>query len=95
LHPHRVRRTEGRQEAASRPTSALRPEFLAEHRSEVHELRAFAGARWQNHEVVGPSQVGTPLKRNVLRRFQKIRKASACRACASSICATRRLAADP
>jgi integrase len=48
-------------------------ELLAEHRSEVHELRRLVGERWQDHGLVFPSQVGTPLEeRNVLRRFQKI-----------------------
>lgn len=36
-------------------------------------MRRFAGDRWQDHGLVFPSQVGTPLEeRNVLRRFQKI-----------------------
>ena len=47
--------------------------LLAEHRTEVHELRLFVGDSWQEHGLVFPSQVGTPLEeRNVLRRFQKI-----------------------
>ncbi len=47
--------------------------LLAQHRNEVHELRRFAGERWQDHGLVFPSQVGTPLEeRNVLRRFQKV-----------------------
>lgn len=48
-------------------------QLLAEHRNEVNELRRLAGDRWQDHGLVFPSQVGTPLEeRNVLRRFQKI-----------------------
>jgi integrase len=48
-------------------------ELLAEHRGEVNELRRFVGDRWQDHGLVFPSQVGTPLEeRNVLRRFQKV-----------------------
>lgn len=49
--------------------------LLAEHRTEVHELRLFVGDRWQDYGLVFPLQVGTPLEeRNVVRRFQKICK---------------------
>lgn len=48
-------------------------ELLAEHRSEVNEMRRSAGDRRQDHGLVFPSQVGTQLEeRNILRRFQKI-----------------------
>lgn len=57
--------------ANPRPTIAAA--LLAEHRSEVYVLRRFPGDRWQDHGLVFPSQVGTPLEeRNVLRRFQKV-----------------------
>jgi integrase len=48
-------------------------DLLAAERRRVMESRALAGERWQDHGLVFPSEVGTPLEeRNVLRRFQKI-----------------------
>lgn len=57
------------------------PEFvrdmLGEERRRLMESRALAGARWQDIELVFPSEIGTPLEeRNVLRRFQKICEAN-------------------
>lgn len=41
--------------------------------STVEQLRALAGGSWQEHGLVFPSNVGTPLdERNALRRFQEI-----------------------
>lgn len=53
------------------------PEFvrdlLIEERRRLMAVRALAGTRWQDHGLVFPSEIGTPLEeRNVLRRFQKI-----------------------
>jgi integrase len=48
-------------------------DLLTEEKRRVLENHALAGADWQDHDLVFPSEVGTPLEeRNVLRRFQAI-----------------------
>jgi integrase len=47
--------------------------LLLQHQGQAREMKALAGARWQENGLVFPSEVGSPAdERNVLRRFQKI-----------------------
>lgn len=48
-------------------------EALREHRKRQEEERVFQGSRWQDHDFVFPSSIGTPLDcNNVLKQFRKL-----------------------
>jgi integrase len=46
-------------------------EKLREHRQRQEQERLFAGDRWQEHDLIFPSSIGTPLEpRNLFRDFK-------------------------
>ena len=50
---------------------------LLRHKRHVEKMKAFAGERWQENDLVFPSSVGTPISvQNFLRKYKKILKSA-------------------
>lgn len=61
--------------AATIPLPKVTRRVLLEHRRRQEEERAFAREVWQNHDLVFPSSIGTPMEpRNLSREFTKLRE---------------------
>ncbi len=59
------------------PIGRLVLDKLLAHKKYVEKMKAFAGERWKEHNLVFPSTVGTPISvQNFLRKYRQVLKAA-------------------